>query len=145
MEENFDYQLVPDNFTHCFVSQCPKGETCLHRLAAVHCTDLHPSIWVVNPHCIPEDKDTCPFYKSSRKIRVAWGIEHLLDKVPHQDAPRLKNLMLSHFSRNLYYRFYRKERYLAPEQQEYIRQIFRQHGITEEPAFDFYTEEYKWD
>ena len=44
----------------------------------------------------------------------------------------------------MYYRFYRKEKYLSPEQQEYIRRIFRQKGITEEPAFDSYTEEYKW-
>lgn len=52
--------------------------------------------------------------------------------------------MLSHFGRGLYYRFYRKEKYLSPEQQEYIRRIFRQKGITEEPAFESYTEEYKW-
>ena len=67
-----------------------------------------------------------------------------MDNVPHKDAEQLKSLMLSHFGRGMYYRFYRKEKYLSPEQQEYIRRIFRQKGITEEPAFDSYTEEYEW-
>ncbi|WP_369892806.1 DUF6078 family protein [Bacteroides sp. AN502(2024)] len=40
--------------------------------------------------------------------------------------------------------FYRKERYLSLEQQEYIRRIFRQKGIAEEPPFDSYTEKYMW-
>ncbi|WP_369892827.1 DUF6078 family protein [Bacteroides sp. AN502(2024)] len=46
--------------------------------------------------------------------------------------------------RGTYYRFYRKERYLSLEQQEYIRRIFRQKGIAEESAFDSYIEEYMW-
>lgn len=66
----------------------------------------------------------------------------MLDNVPHKDAEVLKSQMLGYFGRGMYYRFYRKEKYLSPEQQEYIRRIFRQKGITEEPAFDSYTEEY---
>ncbi|MEY8686737.1 DUF6078 family protein [Bacteroides sp. AN502(2024)] len=54
-----------------------------------------------------------------------------------------KNQMLGYFERGMYYRFYRKEKYLSSGQQEYIRRIFRQNGITEEHAFDSYTEEYK--
>ena len=110
----------------------------------MHSTDQYPTLSVVNPNCIPEDANACSFYKPVQKIRVAWGVRRLLDNVPHKDAEQLKSLMLSHFGRGMYYRFYRKEKYLSPEQQEYIRRIFRQKGITEEPAFDSYTEEYKW-
>lgn len=144
MEENFDYQSMPYHFAHCFNNQCPKGEKCLHHLAAMHSNSQYPTISIVNPNCIPEDMNACPFYHSTQKIRVAWGVKHLLDNVPHKDAIALKDLMLSYFGRGLYYRFYRKEKYLAPEQQEYIRRIFRQKGIAEEPIFDSYTEEYKW-
>lgn len=144
MEDNFDYQSVPYNFAHCFKKQCPRGEKCLHHLAAMHSTNQYPTLSVVNPNCIPEDMNTCPFYHSVQKIRIAWGVRHLLEKVPYKDAVSLKNLMLSHFGRGMYYRFHRKEKGIAPEQQEYIRRIFRQKGIMEEPAFDSYTEEYKW-
>ncbi|MEY8687315.1 DUF6078 family protein [Bacteroides sp. AN502(2024)] len=44
--------------------------------------------------------------------------------------------------RGIYYRFYRKEGDLSLEQQEYIRRIFRQKGIAEEPTSDSYTKEY---
>ena len=142
MEENFDYQAVPCGFTHCFNNQCPKGEKCLHCLVAMHSTNQYPTLSVVNPNCIPEDANACSFYKPVRKIRVAWGVKHLLDNVPHKDAEVLKSQMLGYFGRGMYYRFYRKEKYLSPEQQEYIRRIFRQKGIIEEPAFDSYTEEY---
>lgn len=144
MEDNFNYGAVPYNFAHCFNDRCPKGEKCLRHLVAVHSTDLHSIISVVNPKCVPEEVNACPFYKPVRKIRVAWGVTHLLDTVPHRDAVSLKNMLLGHFGRAMYYRFYRKEKYIAPEQQEYICRLFRQKGITEEPVFDSYTEEFEW-
>ena len=85
MEDNFDYGAVPYNFAHCFNDRCPKGEKCLRHLVAVHSTDLHSIISVVNPKCVPEEGNTCPFYKPVRKIRVAWGVTHLLDTVPHRE------------------------------------------------------------
>ncbi|WP_262707237.1 DUF6078 family protein [Bacteroides faecalis] len=38
----------------------------------------------------------------------------------------------------------REEKFIAPEQQEYIQRIFRQKGITAQPIFDSYTEEFEW-
>lgn len=49
--------------------------------------------------------------------------------------------MISHFGRGMYYRFYRKERFFDPEQQEYVRRLFRQKGIKEEPVFESYSYE----
>lgn len=144
MEEEFNYQAVPYGYTHCFNTICPKGEKCLHRLVAVHSTNQYPTLSVVNPNCIPEDAKACPFYKSIRKIRVAWGVRTLLDDVPLKDAVSIKGRLLQHFGRSLYYRFYRKEYSIDPEQQEFIRRLFRQKGIKKEPAFEYYTEEYKW-
>ena len=63
MEDNFDYGAVPYNFAHCFNDRCPKGEKCLRHLVAVHSTDLHSIISVVNPKCVPEEVNICPFYK----------------------------------------------------------------------------------
>lgn len=144
MEDEFNYEAVPYGYTHCFNAHCPKGKKCLYHLVALHSTNRYPTLSVINPNCIPEDAAACPFFHPIRKIRVAWGIRHLLDNVPHKDAETLKGFMLSHFGRGMYYRFYRKEKFVAPEHQEYIRRIFRQKGITEEPMFDSYTEEYEW-
>lgn len=49
-----------------------------------------------------------------------------------------------HYGKTGYYRFYRGERGLMPKDQAYIRQLFRNKGIKEEPTYQRYTEEYIW-
>lgn len=144
METNFDYKSVPYAFVHCFNSQCPKAENCLRHLAAQHCTNIYPTLNIVNPNCISADANECTYFLSTEKIRVAWGTRHLLDNVPYKDVYDIKSRLMGHFGRGKYYRFFRKERYLKPEDQAYIRQVFRQKGIKEEPVFECYSEEYKW-
>lgn len=144
MENHFNYESVPGNFVHCFNHQCVKSDNCLRRLAAGHCTATHPIIRTVNPLCVPEDTGACPYYCSAQKMRKAWGIKHLLDRVPCEDAKELKAQMIAHFSKTSYYRYYRQEQGLSPEDQAFVRRIFKRKGIAGEPAFDHYTEEYIW-
>lgn len=136
--------LAPYNFSRCFNAQCPKAENCLHRLAAVHDTPEYPSIRIINPLCIPEDNSQCSYFQSAKKIHVAWGIKHLFDNILHKNVSTLKNQLISYFGRGKFYRFYREESYLTPEDQNYIRRLFRQNGIEEEPVFDSYSDEYRW-
>lgn len=70
------------------------------------------------------------------------GISHLLDEVPYKNLQPLKSQLIAHFGRGKYYRFYREESYLSPEDQNYIRRTFHQYNIPGEPAFDSYSEEY---
>lgn len=136
--------LAPASYPRCFPNQCPKADTCLHRLAALHDTPEYTSIRIINPLCIPKDDSQCPYYQSTQKIHVAWGIRHLLDEVPYRSLQSLKSQLIAHFGRGKYYRFYREECYLSPEDQNYIRNAFRQHNITGEPIFDSYSDEYNW-
>ena len=111
-------KTVPFNYARCYNEQCPKACNCLRRVAALLTT--------------------------AEKIHVAWGISHLLDNVPYKDGTNIKQQLIGHFGKTLYYRFYREERFLSPADQNYIRQLFRRKGITEEPVFDSYTDEYNW-
>ena len=52
--------------------------------------------------------------------------------------------MVGHYGKTGYYRFYRGERGLMPKDQAYIRQLFHNKGIKEEPTYQRYTEEYIW-
>lgn len=144
MENDFDYKLVPSGFIHCFNSQCPQAGSCLRHLAAKHSAAGSQFIVIVNPAHFPAEGDECANFRPCHKVNMAWGISHLLDNVPLKEASRLRQQMISHFNKALYYRFFRKEYSLSPRDQLYIRQLFKQRGITEEPAFDFYTEEYDW-
>lgn len=143
-ENDFDYTLIPYGFTHCFNSRCPRAAGCLRQIAARYSTHAQRHIQVVNPAYYPVGDAPCPDFKSAEKIRVAWGITNLLEKVPYRTARHLRKIMIFHFTKTLYYRFFRKEYGISPEAQLYIRQLFLQHGVQEEPVFDSYTEEYDW-
>ena len=144
MENNFDYQLVPRNYPHCFNQQCSRSAECLLHLVAQNSTSQYNTLKIINPKCIPDDTTHCPFFKSNRKIRVAWGTKHLLDDVPYKDGGTLRRQLIDHFGKNTYYQVYRLERGLHPEEQEYIRKVFRSNGIAKEPGFEKYTEEYEF-
>lgn len=113
-------------------------------MAALLTTADTSYISIVNPMCIPATGIDCPHFQNAEKIHVAWGISHLLDNVPYKDGTNIKQQLIGHFGKTLYYRFYREERFLSPADQNYIRQLFRRKGITEEPVFDSYTDEYNW-
>lgn len=144
MRHTSEKPLAPYSYARCFNSQCAKADNCLHRLAALHDTPEYTSIPTINPLCIPADSNRCPFFQSTQKVRVAWGIKHLLDDVPYKSIQPLKSQLIAYFGRGKYYRFYREECGLSPEDQKYICQAFRQHGIKKEPAFEAYSEEYRW-
>lgn len=116
----------------------------MRHLAAEHSNTKRSFIRIVNPVSIPEDTNTCPYFHVIRKVRVAWGTKRLFDHLPHSKAGRLKSQIMAYFGKTLYYRIYRKEKGLMPDQQEMIRHIFRKNGFPEEPAFEYYTDEYLW-
>lgn len=144
MKHSSEKPLAPYSYARCFNTQCTKADNCLHRLAALHDTTESPTIRIINPLCIPADSSQCTFFQSARKVRVAWGIRHLLDEIPYKDIQPLKSQLIAYFGRGKYYRFYREECYLTPDDQNYIRQVFRQHGMQKEPVFEAYSEEYMW-
>ena len=144
MANEFDYQSVPYGFAHCFNQQCTKCDKCLHHLVAENCTSQYPTLLTINPNCIAADTATCPYFKSNQKIHVAWGIKHLLDNVPHKYANPIRIQLMSHFGKTMYYRIYRQEQALLPEGQAYIRQVFKQNGITETPQFERFSDEYNY-
>lgn len=113
-------------------------------LAATNCTSQCPTLSIINPNCIPADTTNCPHFRKALKCRVAWGIRHLLDNVPHKCAAPMRNQLVGHFGKTTYYRFYRQEQGLFPKAQAYIRQVFKQYGIAEEPKFERYSEEYSY-
>ncbi|WP_291529345.1 DUF6078 family protein [Bacteroides sp. UBA939] len=144
MKRHSEIPLVPYNFARCFNDSCTKAGQCLHRMAATNDTAQHPTIPIINPRCIPEDTGACKYFKSTQKMRVAWGIQHLLDTVPHKDARSIKAQLIAHFGKTKYYRIYREENFLTPEEQEYIRRLFHKYGVEQEPAFESYSDEYRW-
>lgn len=144
MKEESNALSVPYRFARCFNARCTQNEKCLHRLAALYDESDYPQITIINPNCVPADGTGCLYFQNAQKIRVAWGIKRLLDEVPYKDAGSIRRQLVNHFGKTGYYRFFREERCLMPDDQAYIRRLFCKKGYTGEPVFERYTDEYNW-
>lgn len=142
MKDDFDYQAVPYDYIHCFNQDCPRSESCLRHLAAMHAPKTTPYIATVNPAAYPEDYDHCPHFRSAAKVRFAWGIESICDNIPYKTALTLKACLHNLYPKTTYYRILHQERPLSPEEQAVIARIFVQNGVTTPPVFDRYTDDY---
>lgn len=144
MEKQPQYPFAPQQFARCLNAACPHAEKCLRRAVALQDTDEHPFLKAVNPLFYPQGDEPCKVFRSADKVRMAWGVTHLLDNVPHKKVSLLRDCIISQLGRSQYYRCFRKERPFSPEDQQFIGRLFRQHGINEEPKFDYYTSEFYW-
>lgn len=104
----------------------PRSQNCLRRTAALQDTDEHLFLKVVNPLRYPKEGEECELFRSTDKVRMAWGVTHLLDNVPYKEGSLLRNMIINHLGRSQYYRCFRKERPFAPQDQQTIRMLFRQ-------------------
>jgi hypothetical protein len=77
-------------------------------------------------------------------VQYAVGMDHLLDQIPYLEAKRIKQRLLMTYGKNKFYQFKRKERTFSPEDQQYIRQVFRMYGVKDEPVFDAWLSGYRW-
>ncbi|SHE70506.1 hypothetical protein SAMN05444349_10556 [Bacteroides faecichinchillae] len=137
-------QSAPYSFARCFNAQCLQASKCLRYLITENDTPNIPFITAVSPVCYPEDTNKCPYFHTAERVQVAWGIKRLLKRLPYEDAVSIRKHLIWHFGKTCYYRFYREERYLSPNDQKYIQQVFHNKGIADKPTFDRYTEEYIW-
>lgn len=131
MEKQPQFPFAPKDFARCLNATCPRSQNCLRRTAALQDTDEHLFLKVVNPLRYPKEGEECELFRSTDKVRMAWGVTHLLDNVPYKEGSLLRNMIINHLGRSQYYRCFRKERPFSPQDQQTIRLLFRQRGISE--------------
>ena len=143
MEENFNYQDVPKNYVYCLNNECTHSSDCLRFKVTLHVDKNISSFRTVNPVYVAQQKE-CFYFQSDRLTRFALGITHLFDELPHEKAVKIRNILYKYFKLNMFYRIQNKQRLIKPEEQDYIRQVFANEGILEEPVFDEYVDRYNW-
>lgn len=144
MKPDFDYRSVPNNFVHCLNKECPEAAYCLRRQVTLRLPSDQGVIAVLSPLFEHPRGESCPYFKSDELKRFALGMTHLLDNIPHRQAVGIRKQMIARFERNTFYRCWSKKRLIRPDEQQIIRQIFLDNGITSEPVYDEYIEQYDW-
>lgn len=144
MEPTLDYQSAPYDFAHCFDSRCTCADKCLRHFLGEHIPAERDYVTTVNPLKVGKSEKSCPFFRPKKIVRLAVGMIHLYDNLNYRDAVAVKREISHTLGRGIYYRIRNGERPIQPGEQDYIRRVFRKHGITTEPVFDGYKEEYEW-
>ena len=132
---------IPTLYSRCFLSDCPKANTCTHFVAGKYIPEGLTQGYAIYPTAL-QDGD-CKYYKQTRVVRAAYGFKTLFAEVKQKDSTSLRNAIKKYLGGNTtYYRYHHGERMLTPEQQEWIINLFRRHGYTENLRFDGYRELY---
>lgn len=143
MIEKLNYSMVPHDFAHCFNKDCKNAHHCLRHQIVRFIPDTLWSVIVVNPAFI-DSASECKAFLADTPVQYAVGMDHLLDRIPYNEAKNIKQRLLTKYGKNKFYQFKRKERVFTPEDQHYICQVFLSYGVEEEPAFDSWQAGYRW-
>jgi len=73
---------------------------------------------------------------SESQTYLAQGMTNIYDDVNTSTASAIKQELMEHFGKGLYYRLKSGEKNITPAQQTFIAQTFQKHGITTPPAYD---------
>ena len=132
---------IPPSFARCFQGDCPMADTCLHFLAGQHIPEGLTCGEAIYPTA--RRGGDCKHYKRTRVICAAYGFTALFAEVRQKDSAALRNRVKEYLGgHGTYYRYLHGERPLMPEQQEWILNLFRRNGYTENLRFDGYREIY---
>ena len=134
----------PEQYKLCSNSACKKSENCLRQLCYRQLTKKDIGIYVLNPLLFPKENEECPYFKTDKKIKLAWGTKNILDDIPSKKATEIKKELLLKYGRTKYYQFYRSEKPLFPADRQIFSKIFQKNGIETEIKYERYTEDYDW-
>ncbi len=134
-----------EGYTVCYVEGCPLRTQCLRWLVGQHVPHTYSSYRCVNPHFEGVATTECPMYRNDQKVRFAKGMKDIFtDDMPKCVEPAVRYGVIRKTNRTYYFEYRNGSRRIPPVLQEYIRQLFRDKGWTEEVKFDSYEEDYDW-
>ncbi|MBR8704997.1 DUF6078 family protein [Bacteroides pyogenes] len=143
MEQNMTSLQLPHDFGFCMTGDCERSNRCLRHQAWLLTDGQKPFLSVLNPrHIASAYGNACNYFIPYEKQRFAKGMRHIYDNLPTKQAEQIKNGMLRRFGKTRYYRFYRGDQFISPEEQRYIKELFEACGIAEEPCYESYHEDY---
>lgn len=142
--DNQDYSQYPKSYLLCFLDGCKLKEQCSHYIAGQHIRDDDYMGYAVLPPMLSR-KDGCPHYHKLRTFKGAWGFDTLFDNVKYKDAAALRNGLKAYPGGNgTYSRYKRGLHLLTPEQQEWIIDLLKNCGYTDNLRFDHYKDVIDW-
>ena len=88
----------------------------------------------------------CQHFRPVQKVLMAVGFKNIVYDVKERDSAEMRRELATFLgSTTTFYRYRNGEHLLNPRQQEWIRNLFRRYGYTDEVTFDGSREVYIFD
>lgn len=140
MEENqpaVEYHMFSPQFQHCMLESCPRSASCKRYLAYTLAPPERTSFPLLNPaHLAGQDLARCPYYRDDTPGTLVSGLNQATQKLPSAKYSLIRQDLISTLGRTAYYRFMRGEYWLDHENQQFVLDLFRQHGVQEHLVYD---------
>lgn len=144
MIEDFDFRQVPRNWALCYVSECPRKGECLRYQVCLQAPDIKYLGKCVMPNVLKQKE--CPMFRPIQKTSVALGFRHIFNNVLAKDIAQMRAELTAFLgSSTTFYRYRNGEYPLNPRQQQWIQDMFRRHGYSDNVAFDSAKDIYLFD
>lgn len=135
------FEMLPASWIFCFLDECPQAEECLRRISSRTIPGDMSFGRAIYPTVLQHGH--CEYFKSAEKMQCAYGFKTLFREVKIRDEGSLRDELKNYLgSRAAYYRYHNGERLLTPVQQQWIINLFKRFGYTENLRFDHYCEVY---
>ena len=133
-----DFSEIPIWWPVCMNDSCPMAADCLRRQAAREAPASVTHWPAVLPSALSDGQ--CKYYQKAETVRMARGLNAIYKNVRSREAQHQIRMNLTwHFgSKGSYYRYKDGERWLGPEEQQYIIDVIRAYGGQVEVDFDEY-------
>lgn len=138
----FKFKEVPKDWALCFRSECMFRENCQRWIAGTYAPKTLTLRMCVTPQCVRQDAP-CRFYFKAEPLLMARGFGEIFRNVRHGDYRQMKDRLMAYLgSERIYYYYKNGTKLLSPTQQEWIRQLFKRYGYSEEVEFNEFEELY---
>lgn len=137
-------EKVPNSYTLCIKSDCPKADTCLRHVAMAMMPTEMKTWSIVSPTYLAQMEGECPMYRSAEKVQYARGFIRMIRSLPVNVSETVAHKLIARFGRNAYYDMRKGKLAIAPSNQEIIRTVIAECGAQQEVEFDSYEIGYQW-
>ena len=134
MEQKYDFKQIPSGWRYCFNAQCPMKDQCLRFQTALALPESFEMGEAVFPGALKNGK--CRFFRKDEKVLMATGFL-IKDNTQMSEQFRAMRLPLTRYlgGNGTYYLYRNGKKWLTPQQQAYIRALFRRAVYKEEVVF----------
>lgn len=132
---DMDFKHIHRNIPICFNKECPSCDKCMRYLAGMKSPDTLQYHLCVVPQALKGDR--CELFQANETVKVAYGFSRSYDDVLKRDFTTIRKILTAYLSNKRgYYKYLKGEWPLMPEQQEYIEEVFRNHGYEGKVVYD---------